>query len=168
MAVLDAKARKAQLLDVGAKLAAKHGAINLTRRMVAQAAKVSEPLVSNYFGARSAMQNAMGRQAKKLGLDVPKGDAAKAIGTELRKHKPRVEHGSVAKGVLRKRSPAEVKAIKDKIAGTMEKLLKKQANRVPAKKAPQERKPSENHALPGAPEVKTAARAPITPPMIAM
>ena len=38
--------RKASILDAGAKLAAKHGASNVTRRMVAKQAGVSEALVS--------------------------------------------------------------------------------------------------------------------------
>ena len=47
------------------ELVAKHGAVNITRRLVATKAKVSEALVSNYFGDRASLQKNMKAHAKK-------------------------------------------------------------------------------------------------------
>lgn len=100
--------RKASILEAGARLAAKHGAINVTRRMVANAAKVSEALVSAHMGDTATAQAAYKRQMKKLGLEEPSKDKIEAIGVKLRAHGPRDKRDT------RKRSAKEVEAIKRK------------------------------------------------------
>lgn len=102
--------RKAELLVVGAKLASKHGAINVTRRMVAAQAKVSEALVAHYLGGTEEAQKAYARKAKALGLKLPDKDKAEAIGIKLRAHGPRPVKST------RKRSAREVEAIRRKVA----------------------------------------------------
>lgn len=103
-----AVARKEQLLDIGARLAAKHGLGNVTRRMVAGEAKVSEALVSSYMGNVDESRAAYKSRAKKLGLKLPDAATEAQLGLELRAHGPRV------KATKRKRAVKEVKAIKRK------------------------------------------------------
>ena len=98
--------RKASLLETGAKLAAKHGATNVTRRMVAKEAGVSEALVSRYFADGNIAQKAYARKAKAMGLKQPTKEAAATIGAKLRAHGPRAVKST------RKRSAKEVQAIK--------------------------------------------------------
>lgn len=183
--VLTGAERKAQLLDAGAKLASKHGAQNVTRRMVATAAKCAEALVTVYMGDTASAQKAYAKQAKKLGLTLPTKEQAEALGVKLRAHGPRKTK------VVRKRSVKEVKAIKEKSAG------KKVASRLgpvkakksaasaaksgrrsakPAKTAPRTKRSSASDAvdtatiakaasLPSLPPLKkTAARKPKNPP----
>jgi hypothetical protein len=104
--------RKTTILETGAKLAAKHGAINVTRRMVAKAAKLPESVVSYYMGGADEAQRAYTKQAKKLGLTLPTKQEAEAIGVKLRAHKPRDVRDS------RKRTVKEVEAIKRKVKKT--------------------------------------------------
>lgn len=101
------KDRKAELLIVGAKLVAKVGAENLTRRAVAKAAKVSEPLVTHYFGSTVDLRKACANYCKRIGWSQPDKKQVAAVGQKLRAHK--VER------TPRKRSIAEVKAIKRKL-----------------------------------------------------
>lgn len=146
--------RKTQLLEAGAKLASKYGASNVTRRMVAQAAGVSEGLVSLYMGTTADAQKAYTRKAKNLGLKLPSKAEAEAAGILLRKHKP------ADKRDTRKRSAKELTAVARK------RQVKPKA--APARKpaAPAERKPKAAPASkPAAPaERKTAARLPKPPP----
>lgn len=102
--------RKEQLLDVGALLAAKHGELNVTRRMVAKEARVSEALVSNYMGATADAQKQYKRRAVKLGYKLPTPDEQAAIGLQLRAHGPRDARDA------RERSDRERTAIKRKRA----------------------------------------------------
>lgn len=122
--VMDAAARKALLLDVGAKLAAKVGAKNVTRRAVAQAGKVSEALVAHYFGGKEEAQKLYAKQAKKLGLAMPDKDKEEKIGKKMRAHGPRKP------APPRKRSAREVEAIKRKTAAITK------SNKAVAKKLP--------------------------------
>ena len=108
--------RKASILEAGARLAAKHGAINVTRRMVAEAAKVSEALVSAHMGDTKTAQAAYKRQMKKLGLEEPSKDKIEAIGVKLRAHGPRDKRDT------RKRSAKEVEAIKRKASALADKM----------------------------------------------
>ena len=102
--------RKAMLLEIGARLAAKHGAKNVTRRMVAKGAKVSEGLVSRYFATSAEGHKAYARKAKAMGLTLPDKAKTEAIGVKLRAHGPRDKRDT------RKRSIREVEAIKRKAA----------------------------------------------------
>lgn len=116
--------RKAALLVVGAKLAAKHGAVNVTRRMVAEGAKCSEALVSAYFGTITDAQRAFARKAKSLGLKQPDKAKVDAIGVKLRAHGPRDKRDT------RKRSAKEVEAIKRKNLAAVEKKSVRRASAV--------------------------------------
>ena len=106
--VLTGAERKAQLLEAGAKLASKHGAANVTRRMVATACKCAEGLVNRYMGDSATAQKAYARKAKAMGLPLPDKAKTEAIGAKLRKHKPKDARDT------RKRSVREVEAIKRK------------------------------------------------------
>lgn len=107
--VLTGAERKAQLLEAGAKLASKHGAANVTRRMVATACKCAEGLVTNYMGDAKSAQKAYARKAKAMGLSLPDKAKTDAIGVKLRKHKPKDARDT------RRRSIREVQAIKRKV-----------------------------------------------------
>lgn len=146
--------RKALIIEAGAKLVSKHGAPNVTRRMVAQAAKVSEALVSAHMGTSEDAQKVYARKAKALKLSIPDKATTEANGKKLRAHKPRDKRDT------RKRSVREVKAIANK--------------RETKPTAPRERKPatptSKRVTTPGrsnkVPETKSAARAPKAPPVL--
>lgn len=160
---LDGAERKSQLLDVGAKLAAKHGAANVTRRMVAKDAKCSEALVAHYMGDSAKAQKAYAARAKKLGLTVPTKEQAEVIGAKLRAHGPRKNK------VVRRRSVKEVKAIKEKSVGkSVAKRLApvKSARAVAAKKTPAASPRKASAGTSASPAKKTtAARAPKKPPI---
>lgn len=162
--VLTGAERKAQLLDAGAKLVAKHGSKNVTRRMVAKAVGCAEGLVSVYMGTTAEAQTAYAKQAKKLGLKEPAKEKQEEIGVKLRAHGPRDPRRA------RKRSSREVDAIKRKGASSA-----KASGRAttalpgpPSKKptGPATRRSPQSPAQPtrSAPERKSAARAPKTPP----
>jgi len=173
--------RKTTILETGAKLAAKHGAVNVTRRMVAKAAKLPESVVSYYMGGADDAQRAYTKQAKKLGLTLPTKQEAEAIGVKLRAHKPRDARDT------RRRSVKEVEAIKRKKGNqTMlpEKVIGKAAVKALRAQAAVETKPTappstKPVALPkikapgpasapaqSPPSTKTAARLPKAPPTL--
>lgn len=103
--------RKAQILEAGAKLAAKNGAANVTRRMVAEQCECAEGLVSVYMGDSATAQKAYARKAKAMGLALPDKAKSDAIGVKMRSHGPRDKRDT------RKRSVREVEAIKRKRLG---------------------------------------------------
>ena len=76
------------LLKHGVRLAVKFGSSNVTRRMVAQAAKVSDPLVSHYFGPTEQLRDRLAKAVKDAGRSEPSADAQATIGEKMRK-KPR-------------------------------------------------------------------------------
>ena len=181
--VLTGNERYAQLLDVGAKLAAKNGKGNVTRRMVAKAAKCSEGLVANYMGNTKDAQRLYAARAKKLGLTLPTKEQEEKIGAKLRAHGPRDKRD------VRPRSAKEVKAIQKKAAtkvtvkksraaaASVAKPAKKAATTAertkskPAKKSstpakPRVRKAPENKVLTPPETKRTAARAPKAPPTL--
>lgn len=92
--------RKAQFLKTGVALAKKDGVDSVTAAAVAAKHEVTAPLVFHIFGSRDKLRAAIKREAKKQGVT-------------LAEPKPK----KVAKAPTRKRSVAEVKAIKDKAAG---------------------------------------------------
>lgn len=143
--MITAKERKDQILNAGAKLAAKNGARNVTRKMVAETIGVSAALVSAHMGGGEAAQKAYARQAKKLGLMLPDAAATAAIGKKLRAHGPRDARDT------RKRSAKEVDAIKRK---------KSPARAI---KSPGRARPSPASPTPS----PSAARAPKAPPATA-
>jgi hypothetical protein len=110
-----AVSREEKLLEAGARLAAKHGTKNVTRRMVAKAAKLPESVVSYYMGASDDAQKRYAKRAKVLGLTLPDKATEAALGVKLRAHGPRATSKRKAfesAAPVRKRSIAEVKAIK--------------------------------------------------------
>lgn len=177
--VMDKAARKTQLLDIGAKLAAKHGVANVTRRMVAKAAKCSEPLVTNYVGNTSDAQKLYKRHATKLGLTLPTKEQEAAKGAKLRAHGPRDKRD------VRPRSAKEVKAIQKKAVTKVvlpatpksKVAAKKSVKRIPAKPAVvtpaapkprsgRDRRAPADKALTPPESKRTAARAPKAPPTL--
>lgn len=180
MAEMSAAQRKAQIVEVGARLASKHGAANVTRRMVAKAAKVSEPLVSHHMGTAAEAQKAYTRKAKSLGLALPDANATALIGRRLRAHKPKDARDT------RKRSVKEVKAITRKGTKVAAKKSSKSGSSTPstsrkpaaadqgkarAPSKPGSDKPAgeSNKMAPGPSENKrSAARAPKLPPLPVM
>lgn len=102
--------RKEQLIDIGAKLGAKLGIVNVQRQLVADKAGCAHSLVSVYLGDAKSAQAAYRKRMKKLGLTEPPKEKIDAIGVEARKHKVKTARDT------RKRSPKEVEAIKRKRA----------------------------------------------------
>lgn len=98
--------KSAELLDIGARLAAKYGAENVTRRMVAEEGKVSEPLVSHFFGGTEEAKKKYARRAKSLGMKLPTKAEAMELGRELRR---KARAGTVGKkrGPYKKEAPAK-------------------------------------------------------------
>lgn len=191
--VMTADERDAQLRKIAGELAGKYGVNNVTRRMVAKAAKCSEPLVSSYLGTLDQLKAHAKREARKLGLKPPTGKEEAAIGAKLRAHKPGDKRDT------RKRSVKEVKAVKEKksaktsagsavkpgkrkvlrSADTGEFVTKAKAAASPAttfadtvptpsarpKPKPQSPNPPERKPT-APPERKTAARPPKLPPIV--
>lgn len=170
--------RKAQMLEAGAKLASKHGAVNVTRKMVAEACKCAEGLVTHYLGDSPTAQKAYARKAKALGLTLPDKATAEAIGVKLRAHGPRDKRDSRVRSakekvaIAKKRAPAKKAAAK---RATPVKVKAKADAREVKPTAPRERKPkavpavaipSPAKAVRSAPERKaSAARKPKAAPV---
>lgn len=98
--------RKAQFLKTGVALAKKDGVGSVTAAAVAAKHEVTAPLVFHIFGSRDKLRAAIKREAKKQGVTLAEPKAVKKA--------PKVAKPAAAP---RKRSVAEVKAIKDKAAG---------------------------------------------------
>ena len=89
--------RKVQFLKTGVKLAKKNGVAKVSAAAVAAEHKVTAPLVFHIFGSREGLQRAIKAEAKKQGVAL-------------------AEPKKAAPAPKRKRSVAEVKAIKNKVA----------------------------------------------------
>jgi DnaK suppressor protein len=164
--------RKKQFLDIGAKLAAKYGAKNVTRRMVAKEAGVtSDALVSHHLGGTEVAQKKYAAHAKKLGLTLPSKAEVEAAGVALRK-KPRTKvtpKKSVARAPAKK---AGARAVAKKAASPKRGNAKSQSSRATAASGGDAKKSSRaSRAAETAPSAgaaakarKTAARAPKAPP----
>lgn len=100
--------RKAQFLKTGVALAKKDGVDSVTAAAVAAKHEVTAPLVFHIFGSRDKLRAAIKREAKKQGVTLAEPKPKKVAKAAAPK---------VAKAPTRKRSVAEVKAIKDKAAG---------------------------------------------------
>lgn len=180
--VMTSEAREAQLRKIVGELAGKYGVNNVTRRMVAKAAKCSEPLVSAYLGTLDQLKIAAKREARKLGLKPPTGKEEAAIGAKLRAHKPGDKRDT------RKRTVKEVRKIKETKPAGKRKVMRSAksgefvtkaaaaaspattfADTVPtptSKPKPRPQSPNPPERKPTAPpERKTAARAPKLPPI---
>ena len=102
--------RKVQFLKTGVALAKKDGVDSVTAAAVAAKHEVTAPLVFHIFGSRDKLRAAIKREAKKQGVTLAEPKAVK----KAVKKAPKVAKPAAAP---RKRSVAEVKAIKDKAAG---------------------------------------------------
>lgn len=91
--------RKAQFLKAGVAMAKKDSIAKLSVAAVAKKCGVTAPLVFHVFGTRENLQLAVKREAKKLNIKLADPKPAKVVAP------------------ARKRSVAEVRAIKDKAAG---------------------------------------------------
>jgi len=104
--------RKAEFLATGAKLASKVGVDNVTRRAIAAAHHVSDPLVGKHVGGKDDLRKGIKSMMKKLGLSEPDADTAAAKGKALRARKatgsaaakPRAKKLIAAKKVAAKKS----------------------------------------------------------------
>lgn len=127
--------RKAQFLATGLKLARKNGIAKVSAAAVAAEHKVTAPLVFHIFGSRYNLQEAIKLEAKKQGVTLAEPKAA-------------------APAPKRKRSIAEVKAIKDKAAAKKAApAAKKPKVAAPAKKAASKPKVAKKAAAPKKPKV---------------
>lgn len=115
---MEGEARLQTILDAGARLAGKFGAKNVTRKMVAEAAKASPALVAYYAGTTAEAQKAYAKRAKKMGIEQPAKEKIEAIGLKMRAHGPRQAP------VKRARAAKEVKAIKRNVAKRDAKVAK--------------------------------------------
>lgn len=139
--------RSEQFITAGLKVAKKVGIAKTSVAKVAIDCDVTAPLIFHNFGSREKFQAALAKAAKKQGITLP-ADAPKA---PARKR---------ATGEPRKRSAAEVKAIK-KAAAPKPKVTKKAA--APKPKAPKAVKRAtapKAVVAPKVPKVVTAAKRP--------
>lgn len=149
--LMTAAERKAAILEVGVKLSVKYGSKNVTRRMVAEGAKVSEALVTNYFGNAKAAQAVYARALKKKGLAEPTAEKQKAMGAKLRSHD--------------KEKP--VTALKKVIASPKVKVKPQAAAKVAAVKKVKVTPAKKTAVIPSATSApKKAARQPKAPPSL--
>ncbi len=150
---MNGEERKVLLLAAGVKLAVKFGAENVTRRDIAKAAKVSEPLVTRYLGSKSEIPKAIIKAAKKAGETLPDKSQSKVLGEKLRK----ATRQQAAKKTMAKRQagplPAKAGAVK-----------KSSVSRTAGVRTASPAKPAV--ALPADPVKKTAARRPKAIPKI--
>lgn len=110
--------RAEEFFNTGAKLAAKIGIVNVTRRAIAEAHSVSDPLVGKHVGGKAELQAGIKKTMKKLGLSEPAGATIERKGAELRARKatgtaaakPRAKKLIAAKKVAAKKSPAKKSA----------------------------------------------------------
>lgn len=103
--------RKAEFLETGARLAAKVGVNNVTRRAIAAEHNVSDPLVGKHVGGKDDLRKGIKSTMKKLGLKEPddalaKGKALRARTTKLIPASKRV----AKKATAAKKSPAKKSA----------------------------------------------------------
>ena len=165
---LSKEERRAAAIKTGVQLARKVGAGAVTVAAVAAKHQVTPPVIFHIFGSQLAFAKAIAKEAKKQGVELPyaklivrtprpKKVAALlkpkvAVGKKTNESRAKLLKAS-AKAAPRKRSVAEVKAIKDKIAG-------KRALKVTAKKGEDLRKLSATELVERATPVKRKALTP--------
>lgn len=148
---MNGEQRKSSLLNVGVELAAKHGAENVSRRMIADKAKVSEPLVSRYLGSKSEIPKAIKKAAKKAGVALPDKQQTAELGEKLRKATrrqaaaktmaKRAATGGNARSSGAIRMPTATGGAAKKLAAGSRNGKKSSVNSEPAKKPTAARKP---------------------------
>lgn len=110
---MNGEQRKSSLLTVAVELAVKHGAENVSRRMIADKAKVSEPLVSRYLGSKSEIPKAIKKAAKKAGAVLPDKQQTAELGEKLRKATRRQAAAkTMAKRAATVRKPTAARSVK--------------------------------------------------------
>lgn len=135
--------RKIQFLATGLKLARKNGIAKVSVAAVAAEHKVTAPLVFHIFGSRDKLQSAIKREAWKQGVT-------------LAEPAPK-----------RKRTVAEVKAIKDKAAAKVAKKPKAAAPAKVAKKTAPAKKAASKPKVAAPAKVAKKAAAPKKPKVTA-
>lgn len=81
--------RKAEFLETGARLAAKIGVNNVTRRAIAEAHNVSDPLIGKHVdGGKEGLRKGIKSTMRKLGLSEPADALAKGKALRARKATP--------------------------------------------------------------------------------
>lgn len=99
--------RVAEFCETGARMAAKIGVANVTRRAIAEAHNVTDPLVGKHIpGGKAALHKGIRKSMKELGLTEPDKDTIATKGKELRARKG----AAPAKKVVAKKSPAKKSA----------------------------------------------------------
>lgn len=114
-------ARQKEFLETGAALATKVGIVNVTRRAIAEAHDVTDPLVGKHVGGKAELQAGIKRTMKRLGLKEPDAKTVAEKGIALRARKDT----KPLKKVVAKKS---VPAAKKKAASTSSKVVKKAIN----------------------------------------
>lgn len=145
--------RKAQVLDIGLRMAQKDGIKSVSVSAIAREVGVTAPLLFHIFGNRDKLHRAIQAHARKKKVKLPTAAPAKKAVTKKSAGKAAGAKGSVSatgKRPARKRSIAEVKAIKDKAAG------KRPTKKASAKKAAA---PKKSAPVPASPAVTVAAPA---------
>lgn len=122
--------RREQFIKAGLKIARKSGVKGVSGAAVARECSVTAPLIFHNFGSIKGFREAVAEAAKKQGVTLTEA----ATPVKRVRSKPEVVKAIVEK---RKRSVAEVKAIKDKAAGKRTAAPKKPkvAKKVAAPKA---------------------------------
>lgn len=150
----DRAERKAELLDAGVKAAKRYGVKNVTRVMIANAAKVTDGLVSAYFGSLKKLHDTLTREAAKRGIALPTPEQTERMRLKLWHE----VHPNAGQAPAPKAKPKHSK----KIEAAAQADKKKKAT--PAKKSATatQRKPSASRSeLPKPkPAVKAKAKAP--------
>src|ERR1700761_8540173 len=80
---MDRSERKAALVEHAVKLGTKYGHNNITRVMVANAAKCSEGLVASYLGKTKTLRAFVKRELNKRGIAILSDEKQAAIGLKL-------------------------------------------------------------------------------------
>lgn len=91
--------RKKEFLETGARLAEKVGSDNVTRRAIAEAHKVSDPLVGKHVGGKDDLRAGIKRTMKRLGIKEPANAAE--LGKALRVRKKPTSAKKVVKKATR-------------------------------------------------------------------
>lgn len=162
--IMEAGERRELILDTGAKLGAKHGLANVTRRMVAAQLGVTDPLVSHYVGDNAAATKAYRKRMKELGLVEPAADKIEEIGIKLRKRS--FSRATPNKPAAKPKAKPKVKqATPQPAAGKKAPTKPKAKSAAPAPKskkpaAPASSKPKAMPELPPLPKPKFAPKAP--------
>lgn len=145
--------RAEEFFKTGATLAAKIGIANVTRRAIAEAHDVSDPLVGKHVGGKAELQAGIKKTLKRLGLKEPTADVIAKKGEELRSR-------GTKKPVAKKAAKKVIKKAAKKVAAkkSVAAPAKKRASSAPVKSPAVPAKPADPKK--GAPSRKVVKKAP--------